>query len=272
MRALDRRLDRPGAMIAFADGGGDGHPVLLPHGAGMDHTMFDAQAETLTAAGLRVLRADLRGHGESSLDEGARFSADTALGDIAALLAERRIDRAVIVGHSLGGNLAQAYAAAQPDRVSGVIVMDASWNAGPLSSVERLALRLAAPMLALVPSRRLPGMMARASAVSASAIARTEETFARMPKPVFLDVWRATVSLVAPEPAYRSPVPLGLIRGAEDRTGNIATAMPRWADVEGIAEYVIPGAGHVVTWDAPDETSAALLGILAEDRFVAAMR
>ncbi|MFJ4252514.1 alpha/beta fold hydrolase [Microbacterium sp. NPDC090003] len=272
MDTLDRRLARPGAVIAFADGGGDGRPVLLVHGAGMDHTMFDAQAEALTAAGLRVLRSDLRGHGASALDEGVRFSAREALGDITALLAECRIARAVIVGHSLGGNLAQAYAAAQPARVSGVVVMDASWNAGPLSHAERFALRLAAPTLALVPSRRLPGIMARASAVTAGAIARTEEMFARTPKSVFLDVWRATASLIAPEPGYRSPVPLGLIRGAEDRTGNIAAAMPRWAEAEGVDERVVPDAGHILTWDAPDETSTALLEILAEESFVTAMR
>ena len=57
-----------------------------------------------------------------------------------------------------------------------------------------------------------------------------------LPKRTFLDVWRATVSLVDPDPAYRTPVPLGLIRGADDRTGNIATAMPRWAAAEGVTE------------------------------------
>src|SRR5690606_1592198 len=119
-----------------------------------------------------------------------------------------------------------------------------------------------APSLALVPARSLPGIMARASAVSPSGIARTEATFARMPKRLFLDVWRATVSFVEPDPAYRCPVPLALVRGAADRTGNIATAMPRWALAEGIDEHVIPDAGHIVTWDAPEEASRVLLSIL----------
>lgn len=272
MTTLDRLLVRPGAVLAFADSGGSGPPVLFVHGAGMDHTMFAAQAQALTGAGFRVLRVDLRGHGASSLDEGTRFSARAALDDIEAVLVECQVDRAILVGHSLGGNLVQAFTAAHPARVTGAVVLDASWNNGPLSRMEGVALRLAAPLLALVPSSRLPGIMARASAVTASAIARTEAVFSRMPKGTFLDVWRATASLIAPDARYRSPVPLALIRGAEDRTGNIASAMPRWAADEGIDERVIARAGHIVTWDAPDETSAALLDILAEERFRAAMR
>lgn len=87
-----------------------------------------------------------------------------------------------------------------------------------------------------------------------------------MPHRTFLDVWRATVSLVSPDPAYRTPVSLGLIRGALDRTGNIAEAMPRWARAEGVHEQVIPQAGHVVTLDAPDATSRALLRVLGQRR------
>lgn len=178
------------------------------------------------------------------------------------MLAECGADAPVLVGHSLGGNLAQAFARVDPQRVRGVIVLDSTWNAGPLSAFERFALRLAAPALAVIPAGSLPRIMARASATTREAIARTEALFARMPKRTFLDVWRATVSFVAPEPGYRSPMPLALVRGAEDRTGNIATAMPRWAQAEGTVEHVLPGAGHMVTMDAPAVTSRRLVSIL----------
>ena len=259
-----RRLARGHAEIAFEDSGGDGLAVVLCHGAGMDRTMFAVQADALTGAGFRVITWDLPGHGESTLAATSRFTASDALDDLMALLDECRVDRVVLVGHSLGGNLAQAFVRAFPQRAAGLIVMDSTWNAGPLAWWERLALRLAAPSLALVPAHRLPGLMARASAVTTDAIARTEATFARMPKPVFLDVWRATVSFVDPDPEYRTPVPLALVRGAQDRTGNIAAAMPRWAEAEGVAEHVVPDAGHVVTWDAPEESSRVLVSILEE--------
>lgn len=242
---------------AFTDTGGQGRPVVFTHGAGMDHTMFDSQARALEQAGHRVVRWDLPGHGKSPLD--GRFTAAGALAALAALLDWLHLDRPVLIGHSLGGNLSQALVRADAERTGGLIVLDATWNAGPLTRPERAGLRLAAPGLALIPAARLPDLMARVSAVTPAAVEQTRTVFARMPKRTFLDVWRATAALIAPEPGYRTPVPLALIRGARDRTGNIATAMPRWATTEQIGEYVIPGAGHVVTLDAPGATTEALL-------------
>ncbi|MEU4365233.1 alpha/beta hydrolase [Promicromonospora sp. NPDC023987] len=280
---LPEALPRPGATIRFADSGGPGRPVVLSHGAGVDHTMFEPQLPVLRDAGYRVVVWDLRGHGTSALDPGTRFTADDALDDLAALLDrlgldehrsdehrpdglqrdDPRRDRPVLVGHSLGGNLAQALVRRAPERVGGLVVLDSAWNAGPLGRLERLALHFAAPMLSAIPASRLPGLMARASALRPAAVAHAEAVFARMPKERFLDVWRATVSLVDPQPGYRTPVPLGLVRGAGDRTGNIATAMPRWAAAEGVTEQVVADAGHILTLDAPDAVNETLLALLA---------
>ncbi|MGI5217123.1 alpha/beta fold hydrolase [Nocardia sp. CA-290969] len=262
MVKLADRLNRPNAVIAFTDSGGEGAVVVLTHGAGLDHSMFDAQAASLAQRGFRVIVWDLRGHGQSTLADGARFTASDAFEDLDALLVECAVGEPVLVGHSLGGNLVQAFACANPDRVRGVIVLDSTWNGGPLSVFERIALRLAAPALSLVPAGRLPRLMARASAVTPEAIARAEVIFAGMPKTRFLEVWRATVSFVDPDPGRRFPVPLALVRGAEDDTGNISTAMPRWAAAEGVQEYLIPNAGHIVTWDAPEQVSCTLFEIL----------
>ena len=262
MISLDRTLHRTGASIRYGDGGGDGRPVVFLHGAGMDHTMFLAQAEAVQAVGHRAVLCDLRGHGESELSTGVRFAAADAIADLAALLDALELHRPVLIGHSLGGNLAQAFVREHPQRVGGLIVVDATWNAGPLSALERFGLWLAAPTLALIPASRLPRLMARASAVTPSAIDEITRVFDRMPKKTFLDVWRATVSFVDPDPQYRTPVPLGLIRGAEDRTGNIAKAMSAWAAAEEVDERVIAGAGHVVTLDAPEASSRAIVEVL----------
>jgi len=263
---LTKRLERGDAQLAYEDAGSGEQAVVLLHGAGLDHTMFDDQAGALIERGIRVIVCDLRGHGESAMKAGTRFSAQDTLRDLDALLSACGHPSPVLVGHSLGGNLAQAFTRAHPDRVSGLIVLGSTWNTGPLSAMERLGLRLAAPALAAMPARTMARLMARASAVRPEAVTRAESVFARMPKSVFLDVWRATTSFVEPDPTYLSPVPLALVRGAEDRTGNIASAMARWAAAEGVRERVIPGAGHILTWDAPAETSRTLCEILDEWR------
>lgn len=264
MVKLDRRLARASADVAFADQGVGQPTVVLTHGAGVDHSMFEAQAASLAQRGVRVIVWDMRGHGQSTINAGVRFTSVDALEDLGALLAECGVDEPILVGHSLGGNLVQAFVQKHPERVGGVIILDSAWNAGPLSRLERFALRLAAPLLGLIPEGALPRLMARASAESADAIARTEAVFARMPKRRFLDVWAATTSFITPDPAYRSPVPIALVRGERDRTGNIATATARWAATEMIVEHVIPDAGHMVTWDAPEAVSRVILEILED--------
>lgn len=261
---IDGVLERPGARVSHSSSAEGERPIVFIHGAGVDRAMFAAQADAVTEAGFRAVLWDLRGHGQSQMSPGARFTASDALEDLAALIRALRLDRPILVGHSLGGNLAQAFVRRSPGAASGIVVLDATWNTGPLSRAERAGLRIAAPLLSMVPARTLPRMMARASAERPEAVQGIEQVFRGMPKPTFLDVWRATVSLVNPDPSYRTPVPLALVRGEKDRTGNIATAMPRWAQAEGIRERVIPGAGHVVTLDAPAESTAALLEALQE--------
>lgn len=224
--------------------------------------MFDAQGRAAQEAGFRVIYGDLRGHGESALDDGIRFHAADAIDDLVSLVTHLELERPTLIGHSLGGNLSQTVVKRHPELVGGLIVVDSTWNAGPLTALERLGLRLAAPLLALVPASRLPDLMAKASATTPVGIAYARECFARMPKQVFLDVWRATLSLVDPSPGARTPVPLTLILGAEDGTGNIRTAMRRWARAENITEHVIPGAGHISPLDRPEEVTGVILQAL----------
>ncbi|NUR85935.1 MAG: alpha/beta hydrolase [Nonomuraea sp.] len=258
---LNMTFAAPGCDLAYGDSGGEGPPVVFTHGAGADHVMFDAQRDHLGARGYRVVTWDLRGHGRSRPDT-AGFTAGRALADLRALIQHLELDRPVLAGQSLGGNLSQALVRDDPEAARALIVIDSAWNAGPLSPWERVLLKAAGPLLSLVPAGRLPGLMADASAVTPDARADARRAFGQLTKPEFVRVWRAAVELLDPEPGYRTPVPLCLIRGERDRTGTIAAAMPRWAAAEGIAEVVIPGAGHLSTQDRPDAVNAAITAFL----------
>lgn len=253
-------LDLEACRIHYRDSGGEGTPVLFSHGAGADHVMFDAQFEHLSARGFRVVTWDMRGHGRST--SSLPFTAARAVDDAERVVSLLELERPVLAGQSLGGNLSQELVRRHPDRYSGLVVMDSAWNAGPLSHADRFWLSLATPVLGLIPWRRLPGLMARASAVTPSAIADVERAFRQLDKARFLDAWAATVDLLRPEPGYRTPVPLALIRGADDRTGTIASVMPRWAAAEAIDEHVVAAAGHMVTQDAPDAVNTVIDGFL----------
>ncbi|HMD01318.1 MAG TPA: alpha/beta hydrolase, partial [Candidatus Baltobacteraceae bacterium] len=86
---------------------GRGTAVVLLHGFPLAMETWDAQAAAL-AANARVVRLDLRGLGRSGVTPGP-YLLEQVAGDVAGVLDALGIERAVIVGHSLGGYVAFAF-------------------------------------------------------------------------------------------------------------------------------------------------------------------
>lgn len=99
-----------------------GVPLILLHGLASQSHIFDLLAPRL-AENFRVLAPDQRGHGESAKpSDGYDFK--TICGDLNAFLDALNIKRAVIAGHSWGGNVALYFAAHFPERVRALILID----------------------------------------------------------------------------------------------------------------------------------------------------
>lgn len=109
-------IDRDDVRISYTDEGA-GRPVLLLHGHTLDRRAWLTVVPHLLAAGLRVIRPDLRGHGRSSRpDFGYHVSHHAA--DMAALLDHLEIDRGTVVGFSFGGGVGLEMALTDPHRVT----------------------------------------------------------------------------------------------------------------------------------------------------------
>ncbi|WP_221934799.1 alpha/beta fold hydrolase [Georgenia yuyongxinii] len=241
---------------------GDGTTVVLTHGAGTDHTIFDAQVRFLTEAGHRVITWDLRGHGRSvPWDE--PFDPAQAVEDLASLLERLSIVRTVLVGHGLGANISQVLARRYPERVRALVIIGSSSNAARVTLRERLGDLVRTALLRRTPARALPGRLADLSATTPGARDFASRAFARMSKERLLELWAAPRQLHHRRRWYRSRVPLCLVRGEHDRSG-VASSMRRWAPRELIREVVIPGAGHLVTLDAPKAVNGVLGTFLQE--------
>ncbi|HET9958204.1 MAG TPA: alpha/beta hydrolase [Polyangiaceae bacterium] len=80
---------------------GHGPPVVLVHAWGLSHRAWQYQTGALQDAGLRTLSYDRRGHGRSS-PAASGYDYDTAADDLDAVLDQRGVQRAVLVGHSQG--------------------------------------------------------------------------------------------------------------------------------------------------------------------------
>ncbi len=105
-----------GARVDVRVDGLGGDPIVLIHGFPLAREMWDAQAEALSRTH-RTIRPDLRGMGKSSVPDGP-YLMETLAADVAAALDALGIERAAIVGHSLGGYVGLAFARMFEERVS----------------------------------------------------------------------------------------------------------------------------------------------------------
>jgi pimeloyl-ACP methyl ester carboxylesterase len=127
----DRFVVLDGVRFHYLDWGGDGEDLLLLAGLGCTAHVFVELAPHLTDR-FRVLALTRRGHGLTE-----RVSSGYALADAAEdalrLLDELGVERAHLVGHSMGGGEVSALAARHPERVGSVVYLDGAydWADGP---------------------------------------------------------------------------------------------------------------------------------------------
>lgn len=108
---------------------GKGTPLVLLHGFPLDHHLWDDIASLLEDR-FDLILPDLRGFGESTTVD-APYSMDDYAADIAGLLDQLSIQKAVIAGHSMGGYVALAFARLYPERVSGLALISSQVLADP---------------------------------------------------------------------------------------------------------------------------------------------
>lgn len=106
----DSNLEKPKSTVVFI------------HGFGLDRREWTPQIDELTRNGNRVITYDMRGFGESSTPSTNYSHTD----DLEALLKSLNVEGAILVGHSFGGEVAIDFAAKNPDKTEGLILMASS--------------------------------------------------------------------------------------------------------------------------------------------------
>ncbi|MGK7868468.1 alpha/beta fold hydrolase [Falsiroseomonas sp. E2-1-a20] len=188
-----------------------------------------------------------------------------------ALLAEldaQGIESATLVGHSMGGMLAQEFVARFPDRVARLVLVGTTpafggrdpsfaeqFLAARLGPLEGRSMQDAAPELldGMLPADAPPDAMPRAL-----------EAMRAIPAEVYRDTLRCLTTFDRRGDQARIAVPTLLIAGERDQAAPLKTMQRMAETIPGARIVVIPGAGHLIHLEAPDEFRAALLPFLAE--------
>lgn len=113
---------RDGVRLSYASAGNGKQTVLFVHGWACDRHAFAPQMEHFSSA-YRVVAPDLRGHGFSDKPEG-ELAITTHADDLAELIDRLALGEVIAVGHSMGGLCVLQLAAARPDKVRAIVMVD----------------------------------------------------------------------------------------------------------------------------------------------------
>jgi 3-oxoadipate enol-lactonase len=124
------RLNGNGIDIAYRVQG-EGKPIVFIHGHGFDSSSWQPQLDYFGRR-YRAIAYDVRGHGLTDVPDWGYTMGEFA-NDAAALFDHLDIDRAVVVGHAMGGMIGMQLAVDSPSRVAGLALADTAFPADPPS-------------------------------------------------------------------------------------------------------------------------------------------
>jgi pimeloyl-ACP methyl ester carboxylesterase len=254
-----------GTEIFAATGGRDFDPTLpaivLLHGAGFDHTSWALHTRWFAHHGFAVLAPDLPGHGRSS---GNPLSTIADMADwTAALIAAAGATNARLVGHSMGSLIALETAARHPAKVSGLSLIGtaATMSVGPdllraAEANDQAAIDMVS-IWGLGFQAELGGSLAPGLWMHSGAQRVLEKC---RPGVLFNDLSACTAYQGALAAAATVTVPATLILGERDMMTPAKAGKTLAAAIPHAKTIVLPGAGHMMMVERPDELLAALQG------------
>ena len=245
---------------------GGGPTVLMLHGIGGGHLSFAPQVESLATSGYRAVAWDMPGYGHSAPIEPYTFKGLAQ--SCVQLIESLKAPSVILVGHSMGGMVAQEVVARRPDLVSHLVLSgtspafgkpDGDWQrefiaqrTAPLDAGKSMA-DLAAT---LVPQMIGPGSLPEGVRLAAHCMGMVPAaTYRRALECIVTFDRRANLPHIS--------VPTLLIAGEHDRNAppavmkKMADAIPRSTFIE------MKGIGHLQNLEAPDEFDALLLNFLS---------
>jgi pimeloyl-ACP methyl ester carboxylesterase len=250
-RAFADAVEVEGARVHFSSAGRGPNTVILVHGWTCDETVWRAQVPAL-AADHRVITIDLPGHGRSGGPRDGVFSFDLFARAIEAVRGQAQAGRAVLVGHSMGAPVVVQYARLYPQVAIALVLADgvvrqrrshpaeAFGGPGGMAVRENLIRGMFSPATApALRSRILSLMLDATEATAVGAMkALSDES-----------LWQDHVM----------HLPVLAIFAERSRFADRAAMEVRCRDLE----YVeIPGAGHFLMMEKPDEFNRLLLDFL----------
>lgn len=238
---------------------GDGPALVLLHAFPLHAGLLGGLVPQL--AGWRVVTPDLRGFGSSPLGDDEPSLAVMA-DDVAAVMDERGLDRAVLGGVSMGGYVAMEMLRRHPGRLSGLLLVDTKAGA---DTAEAVSGRLAVADAVLregtsVLEPMLDALLGQTTRQTRPQVVATVQGWLEQADPAAV-AWAQRAMAGRPESfstLTSSDVPRAVVVGEEDVLSPPAEADAMGRTRPGTAVVVVPGCGHLAVLEDPESAADAV--------------
>jgi 3-oxoadipate enol-lactonase len=273
---MERKLRIGETEINFYDSDPEGErrrAVLLIHGLGGCWQLWRYQLDYLEELGLRVIAVDLRGHGGSTKDP-VPYTVEMLAQDVAGLMEELELEPCAVVGHSLGGMVANQLAATRQELVSRLVIINS------FSRIPKMNLKALGKVIQRFFIIYVLGMEAWARVLSRQLLPRADQAQQRDElceisnvndnRPVYINALRAVLKVDLRPRLGAITCPVKILAAdtdynetaakLEDAALINANRDPERDDLAAVVE--IKDSRHLSPWDQPEQVNRELRSFL----------
>lgn len=247
------------AMMAYAD-----TPIVLVHGSAGAIDWWD-ELVPLLEGGHRVIAIDLLGYGGSDKPD-SDYSIETQGSLVAQVLDRLEVDRAILVGHSLGGRVVTSVAEQSPGLAAGLVLIDTAPD-GSFGGLSGGATASRTPLLGqalwrVAPDFLVRGNLAQGFAPGYDVPDKFVDDLRRMTYPAYKDSALQSEDYTDERDLVKRLTevgkPLLVIFGEQDQIYDARESLSAYAAIPDVETLLIPGSGHSPQIEAPAETAEAI--------------
>ena len=240
----------PAGRLHVDDGGEGGVPVVFIHSFAGSAGHWTEQLDHLRGK-RQAVALDLRGHGQSDARASEDVTIDDLAGDVGAVLDDLGLERVALVGHSIGGLAAIAYATEHPERVAGMLLVGTPGRV-PMQQADEIMSHMTSNYDDTMDSY-WDRLLDHASTATRAQIERDREA---LPRSVSLALIRSTFAF-DPLPGLRDYPGVVMTVTVGDSPFDLSKQLPD------VPDATVTGTSHWVQLDRPEEFDRIL------DRFLA---